>query len=422
MAEKSAAALPPRLLRAIPDTVETDLPLGISSADPFTFICFAASSCPEDKSLGNPLGKFLLEKNYLRDFSQVKRMLLRSIVRLKGLRFDALGGGFRNGQRKVQAVRAMSSDSRALMLGATAGSLLRYSQSLVLSPEFLAYPSVAIPFWTSTLLVNIVGSAALTTFSTLESSTSSVRLPSFLTRPMFAVGFCGSYTKFSAFELESLQLFSQEINRIVGLASYACASLILSVGSSFSTHFLLQKAGPKAQQGAAGLLLLSPFLILILSAIVFTDKKKFSNALSSGVTDWKGARSFLVIAVGGFAGAFLRDFASNMQGLRRLSPTLPSVAPTFFVNIIGSFLIGMISTSLSHKPSSDPTRLLLVTGFLGGFTTFSTFSHQLLTLSRLNHHIYALCYVLLSLCSGFLAAFAGRSVCSRQMVLHATRR
>ena len=74
--------------------------------------------------------------------------------------------------------------------------------------------------------------------------------------------------------------------------------------------------------------------------------------------------SFLFVLTGGALGSLLRYAAGLL---------LPS--GTFFVNMVGSFLIGLLATWL---PAGSPLRLLLITGFLGGFTTFSAFQWELL--------------------------------------------
>jgi CrcB protein len=49
-------------------------------------------------------------------------------------------------------------------------------------------------------------------------------------------------------------------------------------------------------------------------------------------------------------------------------------AGTLVVNVLGSFLIGVIASQIANKPQHDLFQFLLITGFLGGFTTFSAFS------------------------------------------------
>jgi CrcB protein len=79
--------------------------------------------------------------------------------------------------------------------------------------------------------------------------------------------------------------------------------------------------------------------------------------------------NFLWVAIGGAAGSLLRYGCSRWLN----GPFFPY--GTFAVNILGSFLIGLLWAWLS-KQTDEPARLLLITGFCGGFTTFSAFSWE----------------------------------------------
>ncbi|MGE4233710.1 MAG: fluoride efflux transporter CrcB [Bacteriovoracia bacterium] len=77
---------------------------------------------------------------------------------------------------------------------------------------------------------------------------------------------------------------------------------------------------------------------------------------------------------------------------------------TLFINILGSFLIGLFVTS---KTISEPLRPLLIIGLLGGFTTFSSFSFDVVYLVKNGAVMPAVLYVLLSVLLGILAAVLG---------------
>lgn len=80
----------------------------------------------------------------------------------------------------------------------------------------------------------------------------------------------------------------------------------------------------------------------------------------------------LLVAVGGAAGSVLRFWAAVQFGA--------GASTTFWVNITGSFLIGLLAAVV---PAADVrTRLLLATGFLGGFTTFSAWQLEALLAAR----------------------------------------
>jgi fluoride exporter len=86
----------------------------------------------------------------------------------------------------------------------------------------------------------------------------------------------------------------------------------------------------------------------------------------------------LTIAVGGAAGALCRYFVTGwVQGLA----TGPFPVGTLFVNFSGCFVFGALAAIFTWTaPASDPYRVLLLVGFLGAYTTFSTFSWDTLAL------------------------------------------
>jgi len=107
--------------------------------------------------------------------------------------------------------------------------------------------------------------------------------------------------------------------------------------------------------------------------------------------------TLLQVAIGGAIGASAR-YLTNVGAMRLIGPGFPW--GTLAVNILGSFLMGVLVVFLAHK---DATRLapFMVTGILGGFTTFSAFSLDVMTLIERGQINLALFYgfasVLLSL-------------------------
>jgi CrcB protein len=116
-------------------------------------------------------------------------------------------------------------------------------------------------------------------------------------------------------------------------------------------------------------------------------------------------KNFLLIGFGGGAGSIARYLCQKW-----FNETYPHPFPwgTFTVNLIGCFLIGIIYAA-SEKTSflSPQIRLLLITGFCGGYTTFSTFAFENMSLLRSGDNLYFIIYVMASVVLGIAAVFAG---------------
>lgn len=90
-----------------------------------------------------------------------------------------------------------------------------------------------------------------------------------------------------------------------------------------------------------------------------------------------GFGRFLAVGIGAASGAWLRWWLGLL--LNPLVPTLPM--GTLAANLVGAYLMGIAMGILTHYASLPvETRLFIVTGFLGGLTTFSTFSAEAVTL------------------------------------------
>ena len=109
-------------------------------------------------------------------------------------------------------------------------------------------------------------------------------------------------------------------------------------------------------------------------------------------------KMILAVALGGALGASGRYLVAQ-QALRLLGPHFPW--GTLTVNIVGSFVMGLLVELMALKISVSPEmRAFLVTGILGGFTTFSAFSLEVAVLVERHAHGLALSYILASvLCS-----------------------
>lgn len=111
------------------------------------------------------------------------------------------------------------------------------------------------------------------------------------------------------------------------------------------------------------------------------------------------------VAVGGAFGAVAR-YLINISPLARLFEKFPF--PTFFINITGSFLIGFLLILLTDKLAvSDNLRMAIIVGFLGAFTTFSTFEMEIYGLVQERQFVMAFLYFFLSVLVGFIGVVGG---------------
>lgn len=119
---------------------------------------------------------------------------------------------------------------------------------------------------------------------------------------------------------------------------------------------------------------------------------------------------YLLIALGGALGSVARYSISEAIGLRFDNPFPWG---TFIVNLTGSFAIGLLSTYAgpgARHLASNEGRLFLLTGFCGGYTTFSAFSIQTLQLLRAGDVTRAATYIASSIILCILGAWVGLAV------------
>ena len=83
---------------------------------------------------------------------------------------------------------------------------------------------------------------------------------------------------------------------------------------------------------------------------------------------------------------------------------------TFLINLLGSFILGVIVSYALKEEISPNVKLLLATGFCGGFTTFSAFSLEVIQIWQTGQSSIAIWYVLASLVGGVLLAWIGLKI------------
>jgi CrcB protein len=118
------------------------------------------------------------------------------------------------------------------------------------------------------------------------------------------------------------------------------------------------------------------------------------------------ARGIVAVALGAAIGGVLR-YVIGQIFLQRLGAGFPY--GTMFINVSGCFLIGIIAELAATRAFGITTtvRLFAATGILGGYTTFSTFSLDALTLFGEGAQLLSLAYMAGSVILGFFASYAG---------------
>ncbi|HCO66813.1 MAG TPA: fluoride efflux transporter CrcB [Dysgonomonas sp.] len=124
-------------------------------------------------------------------------------------------------------------------------------------------------------------------------------------------------------------------------------------------------------------------------------------------------KNILIVGFGGAAGSILRYLTSAVMARHDNYNNYLGIFPwaTFTVNILGCILIGLfIGLSGRSEILSPELKLLLITGFCGGYTTFSTFSSENLFLFSNGFYGILTAYVLLSIILGFFGVLLGTAL------------
>ena len=120
---------------------------------------------------------------------------------------------------------------------------------------------------------------------------------------------------------------------------------------------------------------------------------------------------YLLVAIGGGTGALARYVAASAI-MTRFGGKFP--LGTLAINVTGSFLIGFLMTILTGRFQLDPRwRLLLVVGFLGGYTTFSSFEWETYTAVREGELWAGMLNVVSSVMLGYVAVWLGAMLARR---------
>ena len=121
---------------------------------------------------------------------------------------------------------------------------------------------------------------------------------------------------------------------------------------------------------------------------------------------------YIMVLLGGATGSLIR-YVVGTAIMTRLGARFPM--GTLFINVSGSFLIGVLMTLLTERLQPHPNwRFLLVVGFLGGYTTFSSFEWETLALVREGGRWLGLFNVVGSVLFGYAAVWLGSTIVGKR--------
>ena len=117
-------------------------------------------------------------------------------------------------------------------------------------------------------------------------------------------------------------------------------------------------------------------------------------------------KNLLLVGLGGAAGSMLRYAVQRYAHI----PGIPY--GTLIVNLAGCFFIGLFWGLLSKNSITPLTGILLMSGFCGGFTTFSAFTYEGVQMMQDNRWVLLISYIAASVVGGLFATFAGYKLTS----------
>lgn len=121
---------------------------------------------------------------------------------------------------------------------------------------------------------------------------------------------------------------------------------------------------------------------------------------------------YIMVMLGGATGSLTR-YVLGTAIMNRLGPRFPM--GTFVINVTGSFLIGLLMTLFTERLQPHPNlRLLLIVGFLGGYTTFSSFEWETLSLVKDGARWLGALNVVGSVLLGYTAVWLGSIIAAKR--------